>query len=282
MKKFEKLLKLNLYNSSSLDDVKLYISKNLLPHKNQAGMVEYEYFGLGEQENLDKWLHPNFTYSINPYGFRFNTFELLKGANIGAFGCSFTFGQGLPTCMLWHDIIGKYLDKSVINFGTPAASISSVCDIFSIVTKHIKIDSAIMLLPSYSRLQLAKYSDNEELGILNCVPNTRGRFNSIYRIDDLEILKMIPDDELLKQAKNSIYQAEHIAKERNIKLFVSSWDLDTYRSLEQMDLYHAVLMPIWQSSQDLTKDFARDYRHPGPKHHKSFADNILPILNLYI
>lgn len=275
------LLKLNMFDSSSLDDVKYYISKSLLPYTDQRDMAEYPYFGLGEEENLDKWHHPNFVYRINKYGFRNELMPLYiqQFADIGAFGCSYTFGQGLPNDMLWHSIVAKKLNKTVLNFGNPGASIVSILDIFAIVTKHIKINTALILLPSYNRLQIAKISDYNELGILSCVPNSRGRFNSFYGFDDADILKVIPEDELVKQAKNAIYQTEFLAKTRNIKLFFSSWDLDTYTCMEEMSLTHAKLLPVWYSPQDLTDDRARDYRHPGPGHHKFFADRILPIIN---
>lgn len=270
------LLNLNLLDSLSLDDVKHYMSKALLPYKNQVGIAEYKFFGLGERENLNNWKYDEFNYRINEYGFRID--ELLADCDIGAFGCSYTFGQGLPIEMLWCDILSKQLKMSCQNYGVPGASLPSVLDIFCIVTKHVKIKKAIILLPSYNRIQIAKHNEKNELGILTCIPGNRSVYNQFFGLDEENIVRYIPDDEMIKQTKNSLYLAEYVAKSREIQLYVSSWDRNTYNLLENMNFTYLTLLPEWTSKQDCINDKARDNRHPGPKHHRNFSEIIIPYI----
>ena len=283
MPDYNSLAKLNVLDSESLNDVKYYMSRALLPNKNQVGIVEYPYFGLGEEENLDKWKYPHFTYKINEYGFRIE--DMQYKSDIGAFGCSYTFGQGLPLEMLWVTLLGQKLNQTIQNFGMPGASLMTVLDIFSIVTKHISIDKAVILLPAMSRIQVAKFNNKNELGLLNCIPGASGLHNQTFGLDEENLYKHLPEDEIVKQTKNAIYQAEYIAKQRNIEIFVSSWDNKTYSLLQKMRLSSMQLITQWSQSygwtiqQEPINDKARDNRHPGPKHHSNFAEIILPFLS---
>lgn len=272
---YNSLLKLNISNSKSLDDVKYYMSKALLPDRFQKDVVEYDVFGI-EEKKSSNWKYPDFTYKINQYGFRIE--NISDSCNIGAFGCSYTFGQGLPLEMTWSKLIEEETKTKVLNFGVPGISLISVLDIFCIVTKHIKMQYAVILLPSYSRFQVAKYNKKNELGILSCIPGSPGFYNSSYGIDEENIFKNLIEDDLVKQTKNSLYHAELIAESRNINLLISSWDRPTHELLQQMHFRYIKLLPPWSSRQDFINDKARDNRHPGPKHHISFSEQILPFL----
>lgn len=270
----DNLCKLNILDSTSLDHVKYYMVPYLLPKNTVDGIREYQYFGLGE-EKFEKNFE-SFSYKINQYGFREERNETTIDA--GAFGCSFTFGQGLPGHKLWHQIIANNLNKTIYNFGIPGCSAQTVLDIFCIVSKHIKMKNALILLPPYNRFQLAKYNANNNLFLLSCIPGHAGLLNKELGIDESEFYKIFPDEEFVKSFKNSVYLAEHIAKQRNISISISSWDLQTYNLLLSMNFSNARIMPQWTSPPNISNDRARDGRHPGLEHQKLHALKFAPFL----
>lgn len=267
-KKFKTLLNLNPFDSQNLDEVTLY-THNFGVSKQR----EFQFIGREEEENYKNWKFDQFTYKLNEHGFRIENMQAT--IDIGAFGCSYTFGQGLPTDMLWHHLVGQIRNKSVHNFGICGASILTILDIFNIVTKHITMKDAFFLLPAFSRSQIAKINDDNNLAFLNCIPGHKSMFNEAYNFDGSDLLKFLPEDELLKQIKNALFVSEMIGKLRNIKMYVSSWDDMTWRLLKEIEFKHIVLLPVWYSKADyVLTDKARDGRHPGPEHHKFFADLI--------
>lgn len=275
MDPIETLCKLNLFNSSSLSDVRHYMTPphlrgydSRISELSYNSVKEYQFYGLDEEKNADKF--EKFSYILNYYGFREETVsDLVDG---GAFGCSFTFGQGLPNHALYHQIIARTKNKRVMNFGVPGASIQSIIDIFCIVTKHIKMNYAFILLPSYNRFQIAKQTHPDKLNFLSCIPSHKGIFNNLCGVFEPEFYKITPDEEFIKDTKNSLYLAEHLAKLRNIKLSISSWDRQTYNILNNMNFSSGIhILPEWTTPPELESDKARDNRHPGYEHHKVHA-----------
>jgi len=276
MTAIDTLCKLNLYNSSSLDDVKHYMTPPLVSSTASDVMKEYQFYGLDEEKYADKF--EKFNYKINQYGFREE--NLSNQTDAGAFGCSYTFGQGLPYHALWHQIIAQHKNKRIMNFGVPGSSIQSIIDIFCIVTQHVKMNYAFILLPSYNRFQIAKTYKSDRINLLSCIPSHRGVYNSLCGVDESDFYKITPDEEFVKNTKNSLYLAEHLSKLRNIKLLISSWDRKTHNILSNMNFSSNIsIMPEWTTPPELVSDKARDNRHPGYGHHKFHALKFMPYMD---
>lgn len=265
----------NLLDSKSIDDVRRYTtaSANLsnLP-RNEITYIDY--FTTNEIKYADQWHDKHFQYEIHDTGFRFT--ELPKEVDIAVFGCSFTFGIGLPKELLWHSLLADKLKTSCINFGLPGSSILTTSDLFLIVSKHIKINKAIFLLPSHNRLQIAKQHPTvDEVNYISIIATHNSSMCQFYDINDEGIFRVLPEDELLKQCRNSIYTADYIAKTRNVQTYYSSWDAVTYEFLQNMNL-NGTILPNWasESGEQAERDLARDRMHPGPEHHIMFAEKI--------
>jgi hypothetical protein len=268
----EKFAKLNLLDSKSINDVRRY--STLYPSNDERDAYNTEYMGNEDIANADKWPYEHFNYSINDYGFRGG--EYPKELDFAAFGCSFTFGIGLPEHMLWHNIIAKKLSFTNANFGLPASSIESIIDVFLIMTKHIKIKNAAILLPPMSRLQIAKkHPEGDLINYINIIPNYNLTVGDLFKINQELIYRAIPEEEIYKICRNKLYLLDHIAQERGIKVYISSWEQSTYDLLKQLDL-KSVILPQWisTSKEFAESDLARDRKHPGPEHHKLFVDRI--------
>jgi len=271
----EDLLSHNLLNSSDISDIRRFSSLvdqyNL---KDESIVVDYQ--SLGELEHADTWKYPHFQYNIHKYGYRID--NIPSEVDIAAFGCSFTFGQGLPSEMLWHSKLAQSLGMSSINFGIPGSSIETSVDLFLIASQHIKIKHAIFLLPVHTRKQIATVNKNS--GEIRYLPIMSNLFNSqlakYYELDVEAIYKYMPDEEFLKVSKNQLFLAELIGKLRGVNVYFSAWDPDTYQMLTKLNFTSSKLLPSWHSrnSSQLKNDLARDNAHPGPEHHNDWATNI--------
>jgi len=264
--------KLNLLDSKSLADFHSY-SKLEAKHVavSDHNGVTYDFCSLDDMKHADEWQHEQFKYEINEHGFRFD--NMPTETELAAFGCSFTFGTGLPTHMLWHNL----LTEDSLNFGLPGASIKTITDVFCIASKHIKIKKAIFLLPSIPRMQIAKHHPvNDKIDYLNAMPGLDSKLCEYYNINTHEIYKYLPEEELYKIARDQIYLTELIAKIRGIDIYYSSWDPESYDFLSKMNFTHGTILPVWYTPHHLGdgNDLARDKHHPGPEHHKYWINSI--------
>jgi len=271
--------KLNLLNSKSLDDVLTFTKTAILPYYS----AELDYITPYEIEHADKWPGEHFTYKLNKYAFRNDVDIMPNQIDLAAFGCSFTFGVGLPNQLIWPHLLAKELNLSYLNFGVGGRSIATCVDLFLIVSKHIKIDKAVFLFPSIERLQIAKKYpdwDSNEVFHLSVMGNYESKENKFFELDEKIIYRALPIEEMKKIAKNQIYLLEHMAKLRNVKVYISSWDLETYYFLRLLDLEYVLVLPPWMSGSKefADKDKARDNMHPGPLHHEKWFNEIKDIV----
>lgn len=262
--------KLNLLKSKSLNDITAFG-----PFKTEVIGHDTDFFGTDDIDYAHLWPYAPFNYKINDNGFRGATFP--TETDIAAFGCSFTFGSGLPDYMLWHHGLSNELGKTSVNFGVPAASIESIIDIFLIASTHIKMKSAVFLFPHYTRMQIAKkHPVTARIDYLNTDVRCASVINKAYGLDSEYLYRGIPLEEMYKSCKNKIHLLEHIAKERGIDTYISSWSSNTYNLLTELELESAILLPEWSSPsmEFADEDKARDSKHPGPKHHALWVDKI--------
>jgi hypothetical protein len=262
--------KLNLLKSKSLSDITAFG-----PFKTDAFGHTTDFFGPDDVTYAHLWPHEPFDYVINDNGYRGPAFP--AETDIAAFGCSFTFGSGLPDSMLWHHLLADELGKTCVNFGVPSASIESIIDMFLIASTHIKMKSAVFLFPQYTRMQIAKkHPVNDKIDYLNTDVSYTSVQNKAYGVESEYLYRGIPEEEMYKICKNKIYLLEHIAKERGINVYVSSWAADTYTLLKELEFESLTVLPDWVSPtmEFADEDKARDNKHPGPKHHSLWVDKI--------
>lgn len=266
VKDINDLLQLNLFNCG-IQRVKEYTLCHTRPDlvlKSGQLIKSTSIFSPLEQTHLDKWQHENFSYEFSELGFR--DIELPEHISLGAFGCSYTFGLGIPEDKTWH----RCLSDNSYNFGQPGASIQSIADIFCIISNFVKIDKAIFLFPNYMRDLIATGSD-KDYKLLSLLPN---RNNDSFEYLK-EYYKYIPHNDLIRKMKDAVYLIEYICKLKNIKVYMSSWDRPTYELLKLMDFTYARLINEWTlPNQSSMPDFARDCLHPGISQHKYWSDNI--------
>ena len=231
---------------------------------------EYSNFGLvkycskEEEDNSKKDWPDDFSYFINDIGFRGNYPSPDDKKLFAFFGCSISFGQGLPEHQIYADLISKHYNKKYLNLGIPGAGIHRTALTLSAASKIWNIETAVINLPPFSRLH---YVDtNNRLQSILLTHNTDLKDIENVRIS---ILKNFSNQFLAADSIDAIEWILDIAKSKKINLVLSSWDDDT------IQLVRAGF------SLDILKfnmiDQARD-NHPGIQSHKAFADQVITTL----
>jgi hypothetical protein len=223
-----------------------------------------KYISIDEEENSKKnWLK-DFSYFINDMGFRGEYPNAAEKNVFAFFGCSITFGQGLPTEDIYPHLVSKHFNKQYLNLGIPGSNIHRTALIFSAATKIWDIETAVINLPPYTRCHYAD-SDNHLHSILlgheTELPNLE-----IVRND---ILKDFSNQFLLSQSIDAIHWMIDIAKSKKIKLVLSSWEVETADLVDTAFNTNILRFNI--------VDYGRD-NHPGELSHQRFANTVINTL----
>jgi hypothetical protein len=266
----------NLLDSDTLDDVIGYTKFRHVVWTDSPYTEDYA--SINDMKYAEFWTGPSFNYNFNRFGFR-TTNDIPASIDIGAYGCSFTMGVGLPEDWLWHKILAKNLNSTSLNFGIPGSSCKTACDLFLITSNNIQIKHAIILLPTYQRMQIASENIVNKRNFYNhysLLPTTPNEFARVAGIDAEMLFKYTPDAELIKLLKNDIYLVDYVARTKNMKVYMSSWCSETYNIIKNCKLKNIVVLPLWQSEnkEQADRDLARDKMHPGLEHHTQWANLI--------
>lgn len=263
----------NLLDSDTLDDVIGYTKFRHVVWTDNPYTEDYA--SINDMRHAEFWTGPAFNYNFNRFGFR-ATNDIPDEIDIGAYGCSFTMGVGLPEDWLWHKILTKKLNYTSMNFGIAGCSCKTIFDLFLITSNNIKVNHAVILLPTYQRMQVASeyISDTRKFyNHFSLLPTTSNEFARTAGLDAEMLFKYTPDAELLKVLKNDIYLVDYVAKTKNMKVYLSSWCSETYSIIKKCNVKNIVVLPLWrsESQEQADRDLARDKLHPGLEHHTQWA-----------
>lgn len=269
----DKLPTINFLESSSSDDLK---ELTVVTTRQDLSITErkiIDWFSPSDYINRESWAYNHFKYDISELGFRGS--DLPNKVDIAAYGCSFTFGQGLPIDEVWPNKLATQLNRTHYNFGQPAANIRSIANMFTLSTSHVDATSAIFLLPPYHRTSIAAKSKfSEAISLIPIIPGYLSNLEKNFELDSEQLYKALTDEELITQFRDYLNLIVFVGKLRNIKMYFSSWDEVTYKFMRDMNLGD-MLLPEWTSTQELLGEYARDGSHPGPKHHAHWTSQII-------
>lgn len=247
---------------------------------NTKGSIEVQYINSFEIEDtkiamekqLSKYYEDDVMYYVNDYGFR-GSVDFTTENNIATFGCSATYGVGLPESATYSNLVASSLNKNLYNFGAPGSGIGKMCRYFSITSDWFKYDTALFLFPSLYRIEHPTI-DHENLIVgRNIMPS-----DETY--SQLKTTFMYLDDEhFFVDFYRNLTHILNIASAKNIKVYFSSWDDLTYEHLvKYLGNDNKMLLPHFIDKR-VPVTFARDGKHSGGELHKNFADNIIGVLN---
>lgn len=241
----------NLYNKSTLE-------------MGFPGTGNFKYLNSAE-ESRSKKDYKEFKYHINDIGFR-DIYPSTADKNImGFFGCSFTFGEGLPSEDNFPYIVSQHFNKSCLNLGMPGASCKRIAKIFNAATEIWEIETAVVTLPNWARFH---YVMSDGLISSIALPHYHGipESEKVRKV----LLKRFSDQHIFSMIEDDVNQILLIAKQKNINIVFGAWTDETRQLIENATSY----VPI-QYLYNYKIESARDNCHPGPISASKYASKLI-------
>jgi hypothetical protein len=201
-------------------------------------------------------------YNVNEYGYR-NSWNLESSKpRIGYFGCSNTFGIGVPDDLIFSSLVEQQLsDYEHYNFGAPGASCRRILKIFAVASQLINLDYAIFSFPSPTRQLIVIDNYYNDLNVSYRPPQySKKVFNGWAYFRDYNTVA----EELIDIVDTAILWAN----KSGVKIILNCWQFEYAQLL--LDNYNDRVFPGIRMF-----DHARDNGHPGPKSHEIYAKTIL-------
>ena len=199
------------------------------------------------KDNFVGTLDADNTYDINAFGLRG---EIYEDPDALAFGCSITFGIGVPESARWTNLLGKKMNKKVMNFGYPGGSVTSICNTIIHYCMNNKMPKEIFCwFPDFFRSQVvmdkefykSKNNDpeNNNLTLAYCGPKIVFYEDRLHM--EIENRKYVEDStsphQLIYNSITSIYNLEAFCISNNIKLYWSTWDMPSSVIMEELSKF---------------------------------------------
>lgn len=217
------------------------------------GVGTFKYLNKPEEDRSDP-NYKEFSYVINEMGFRGTYPDPSKTGVMGFFGCSVTFGEGLPEEDNFPYQLSNHYNKDCLNLGMCGAGAHRIALIFQAATRIWNIETAVITLPNWGRFN---YVDKEN-NLLSVIPP------HLHASDEGEavrqsLVKRFSDQYLMSATKDAASFIVSIAKEKGIKLILGSWEQGTNQILTAGLKYDPAIFMY-----DPLIETARDNCHPGP------------------
>ena len=197
-----------------------------------------------------------------------------------AFGCSHTYGEGQIDCLnsqgpngivmagkpsqyAWPTLLGKMLDKKVVNLGRPGCSNRYISQ--QILNTTIEKDDIIVILWTEVNRSTVFTSESIELAKVatNIHPTRNNNVCKNYYTDHESL-------EAVNLANYTLQEHRHVYNFKanfNSKLGVNKTDIEyVYPKWNKVNLINQSLYYV---------DFASDNDHPGPESQKLIARDML-------
>jgi hypothetical protein len=227
----------------------------------------YKYSDSIEEDRSKKstW---DFSYYINDIGFREAYPNTEETDILSFFGCSFTYGVGVPTEHTFYKQVAG--DRSFLNLGDPGASIQKIALIFSAACRVWKIKTAVITLPPWFRFGYTDKSNNFIPIVTSDYPYSSEETEQVR----LSLHKDFSEQYHYSRVRDLLSLIIETARIQNLDLIIGSWDSETLEIVEAITGYKG---PLWNWQ---LQDRGRDERHPGVNSHalygnliKSYLDN---------
>lgn len=217
------------------------------------GIGTFKYLNKAEEDRSKKD-YKDFSYVVNEMGFRGAYPAPDKSKVLGFFGCSITFGEGLPEEDNFPYQLSQYYKKDCLNLGMCGASSHRIALIFQAATQIWDIETAVITLPNWGRFNYID-KENNFLSVIPPHPHHSDEGEAVRR----SMVKHFSDQYLMSATKDASSFIVSIAKEKNINLILGSWDQET-REIIQVGLDYQSAPFIY----NIREESARDNVHPGP------------------
>jgi hypothetical protein len=193
-----------------------------------------------------------------------------------SFGCSLTYGHGLPDCFIppfdpglnpsklaWPSVVAAKLGKTCINMSDPGASNKRIWN--SIINYKFKQDDIVFILWSYvDRSAIINRMQVKDIGTWINNDRSMAYYKHIHS-----------DFDALLQTKLFVSHADFFLKEKGIKVYhlVAERNLAKIFKLGNITVSHVPLY-IWNNYR-CYHPTALDNSHPGIDCHIEFGEDVV-------
>jgi hypothetical protein len=230
-----------------------------------------------------KYSENDITYEVNEYGYRTSkeSNEVFKDNLVACFGCSNTFGIGLPLKETWPTILNQMLgdEWSVKNYGVIGASNDTISRLIYNYTLNNKPKIICCYFPEISRIEVV---DDDQEFIINCMFGDldHSYFKRFYNENELKKIKNTYDaHKIICNEKSCMFNfiknfkfIETICKLYNIKFYWGTWSSLQYILPNELIKKHFNDKNLISYSL-IRNDYARDNIHFGKETNKKIANN---------
>ena len=238
-------------------------------------------FWNNEQVNAQWWNdtypeHADFEYRHNEWGFRSG--PIVRECDVAFYGCSQTYGTGVPESTRWCDLVANQHGLTFNNFGVVGAGTDKILDIFWATSQHVKMKTAVFMINGLYRpnVVLGNGEDIEYHALSAQIAQTNDSIQITELVYYRDQLFRMPDEYFEHINVQSIIKIHRLCKLMNIRAIFSSY-LDYHESFlaiqKQLPITvtpaaHTVLEELRLDNKD---KLARDHSHLGMEANQKLA-----------
>lgn len=228
-----------------------------------------------QTEGWHKWLSqmevgmsrpdwPHFEYYINDMGFRDHYPKTKTKRALGFFGCSFTFGQGLPTNETFPYLISQHLGLPYLNLGMCGFGHHMIAQTFLAAVQIWKLEYAVITFPNIERFNYVTRDD-----LVWPVHPHRDHQTDEHIDVHKAVWKYFSPNHHYHQFKDSLVHILQTAKQYGVRLAIGSWGGANPHSIVNRITGYDTVNFIYSFNNG--GDLARDRCHPGHAQHVDYA-----------
>lgn len=230
-------------------------------------------------------------YSINILGYRETKPVQQMYNSAGVWGCSYTFGVGVPAESIYSNILEKKLNTPVYNFGIPGGGIQKITRSFLVNNNYFKFKTAFFVLPSMYRFEFLSFNNydtadeipSENVSSFDLIPNWMPKHNKVLTRKGKLFYEAHDEAFFLMEFNRNLELIRQNAEINGTKVYFTTWCGHAYSIFPKYGITELELVDFVENNENIIdgsiKDFARDGFHPGMRSHQATADVLHNLFN---
>ena len=201
--------------------------------------------------------------------------ELSTDVDICYYGCSMTYGVGLPYNAVWTSMIDRHFNFKSNNFGISGIGADEMLKLFMASNRFIKMKKAAFLFTEIHRHTIPYINHKKQITI-----NLHPTYESTYKEKDIRNTGYhyfsLPDIFFEDKFEIAIQKIMYIAEIKNIDLYFSSWInlFPTLSEIARNNSHVTVVNDIYNDGRG-RDHFTRPWGHMGINSSTELANNFI-------
>ena len=222
-------------------------------------------------------LHADFDYQHNEWGFRSGT--IVRDCAVSFYGCSMTWGHGIPETTRWTNLVAGQHGLTFNNFGVPGIGADAMLDIFWATSQHVKMRTAVFMLNGQYRPRVV-LGNGQVIEYHSLTPRT-SLGNGAIQIRDLvyyrDQLFQLPDEYFEHVNTQAIIKIHRLCKLMNVRAIFTTYldpchdQLLAIQKQLPIEVTASPLSVLDRDSKDSRHALARDRGHLGMEANQKLA-----------